>query len=141
MKEHGLLSEIRRKRKWVNLGQKACKCKNLLNCQFNANYPNSKWITDNSYIQTKEGILYLSMIRDLYDNSIVAYKTEAHQTVGIVLDTIRLAMKNEKKDGCGVAAPLRPGLSIHIPRIFQANTKVQHNSVNVKRGEPCTTMF
>ena len=34
-----------------------------------------------------------SMIRDLYDNSIVAYKTAAQQTVSLVLDTIRLAVK------------------------------------------------
>ena len=33
--------------------------------------------------------LYLSMIRDLYDNSIVAYKTGTEQTVNLVLDTIR----------------------------------------------------
>ena len=37
------------------------------------------------------------MIRDLYDNSIVAYKTATRQTINLVLDTIRLAMKNEKK--------------------------------------------
>ncbi len=37
------------------------------------------------------------MIRDLYDNSIVAYKTGTQQTVNLVLDTIRLAMKQEKK--------------------------------------------
>ena len=37
------------------------------------------------------------MIRDLYDNSIVAYKTATQQTVSLVLDTIRLAMKKEKK--------------------------------------------
>ena len=36
------------------------------------------------------------MIRDLYDNSIVAYKTASRQTVNLVLDTIRLAMKKEK---------------------------------------------
>lgn len=39
----------------------------------------------------------MSMIRDLYDNSIVANKTAAQQTVNLVLDTIRLAMKREKK--------------------------------------------
>ena len=36
------------------------------------------------------------MIRDLYDNSIVAYKTGTEQTVSLVLDTIRLAMRKEK---------------------------------------------
>ena len=37
------------------------------------------------------------MIRDLFDNSIVAYKTGTTQTVNLVLDTIRLAMQKEKK--------------------------------------------
>ena len=97
MKKYGLLSEIRRHRKWVNLGQQIHKYENLLKRQFRADRPNSKWVTDISYIHTKEGVLYLSMIRDLYDSSIVAYKTASRQTVNLVLDTIRLAMKKEKK--------------------------------------------
>ena len=96
MKKYELLSEIRRRRKWRQMGQQVHKYENLLNRQFYANKPNSKWVTDISYIHTKEGVLYLSMIRDLYDNSIVAYKTGTHQTVNLVLDTIRLAMKKEK---------------------------------------------
>ena len=47
------------------------------------------------YIQTKEGVLYLSMIRDLYDNSIVAHKIGTDQSVKLVLDTIRQAGKKE----------------------------------------------
>ncbi len=97
MKKYGILAEIRRKRKWQNLGQQIHRYENLLNRQFFADKPNSKWVTDISYIQTKEGVLYLSVIRDLYDNSIVAYKTATQQTVNLVLDTIRLAMKKEKK--------------------------------------------
>ena len=112
MKKYGLLSEIRRHRKWVNLGQQVHKYQNLLNRQFHANRPNTKWVTDISYIQTKEGVLYLSMIRDLYDNSIVAYKTATQQTVNLVLDTIRLAMKKEKKR---VAAELQ----LHSDQGFQ----------------------
>ena len=104
MKKYGLLSEIRRHRKWVNLGQQIHRYENLLKRQFRAERPNTKWVTDISYIHTKEGVLYLSMIRDLYDNSIVAYKTATQQTVNLVLDTIRLAMKREKKK---VAAELQ----------------------------------
>jgi cellobiose phosphorylase len=99
MKKYGLLSEIRRRRKWVNLGQQMHKYDNLLKRQFRADRPNAKWVTDISYIHTKEGILYLSMIRDLYDNSIVAYKTASRQTVNLVLDTIRLAMRYQYCDG------------------------------------------
>ncbi|MBR3752507.1 MAG: IS3 family transposase [Ruminiclostridium sp.] len=112
MKRYGLLSEIRRRRKWVNLGQQSHKYQNLLNRQFQASKPNTKWVTDISYIHTKEGVLYLSMIRDLYDNSIVAYKTASRQTVSLVLDTIRLAMKKEKKR---VAAELQ----LHSDQGFQ----------------------
>ena len=97
MKKYGLLSEIRRRRKWVNLGQQVHKYANLLDRQFHAERPNAKWVTDISYIQTGEGVLYLSMIRDLFDQSIVAYKTATRQTVNLVLDTIRLAMSATKK--------------------------------------------
>ena len=97
MQKYDLLSEIRRRRKWQQMGQQVHKYKNLLNRLFHADRPNSKWVTDISYIHTKQGVLYLSMIRDLYDNSIVAYKTATQQTVNLVLDTIRLAMKREKK--------------------------------------------
>ena len=97
MKKYGLLSEIRRRRKWVNLGQQVYKYANLLDRQFHAERPNAKWVTDISYIQTGEGVLYLSMIRDLFDQSIVAYKTATRQTVNLVLDTIHVAMKTTKK--------------------------------------------
>ena len=97
MKKYDLLSEIRRRRKWQQMGQQVHRYKNLLNREFHADRPNSKWVTDISYIHTKQGVLYLSMIRDLYDNSIVAYKTGTQQSVNLVLDTIRLAMKREKK--------------------------------------------
>ena len=45
------------------------------NRDFHAERPNQKWVTDISYIKTGQGVLYLSVIRDLCDNSIVAYKT------------------------------------------------------------------
>ena len=78
------------------MGQQVHKYENLLNRQFNADKPNQKWVTDISYIRTGQGVLYLSIIRDLYDNSIVAHKTGTSQSVNLVLDTIRLAMQKEK---------------------------------------------
>ena len=71
--------------------------------------------TDISYIHTKQGVLYLSIIRDLYDNIIVAYKTGTQQTVKLVLDTIKAA---KRKSHCRVAVPQRPRLSIYFPCIF-----------------------
>lgn len=120
MKKYDLLSEIRRRRKWQQMGQQVHKYKNLLNREFHTDRPNSKWVTDISYIHTKQGVLYLSMIRDLYDNSIVAYKTGTQQTVNLVLDTIRLAMKREKK---AVAAELQ----LHSDQGFQYTSQAYFN--------------
>lgn len=95
MQKYNLLSVIRRK-KYRNYSQAIHKYPNLLNRDFNADRPNQKWVTDISYIHTKQGVLYLSIIRDLYDNSIVSYKTGTNQNVNLVLNTIREATKREK---------------------------------------------
>ena len=120
MKKYGLLSEIRRRKKWTQMSQQVHKYDNLLNREFHADRPNRKWVTDISYIHTKQGVLYLSIIRDLYDNSIVAYKTGTQQTVNLVLDTIRLAMQEEKKR---VAAELQ----LHSDQGFQYTSQAYFN--------------
>ena len=95
MQKYGLLSAVRR-RKYRKYGEYLHRYPNLLNRDFSATKPNQKWVTDISYIPTKQGFLYLSVIRDLYDNSIVAYKTGTEQTVNLVLSTIRAAKRKEK---------------------------------------------
>ena len=95
MQKYSLLSVIRRK-KYRNYSNHIHRYENLLNRDFNADKPNQKWVTDISYIKTEQGTLYLSVIRDLYDNSIVAYKTGTEQNINLVLNTIREAKKKEK---------------------------------------------
>ena len=95
MQKYNLLSEIRRK-KYHNYSTVLHRYDNLLNRDFHADRPNQKWVTDISYIKTSQGTLYLSIIRDLYDNSIIAYKTGTEQNVNLVLSTIRAAKKKEK---------------------------------------------
>ena len=120
MHKYDLLSEICRRRKWVQMGQQVHKYQNLLNREFNAEYPNQKWVTDISYIHTKEGILYLSIIYDLYDRSIVAYKTGTSQTVNLVLDTIHLAMRSVKTES-------RRELQLHSDQGFQYTSQAYFN--------------
>lgn len=96
MNKYNLLSQIRRRRKYKQMGEQAHKYENLLNRDFNAIAPNQKWVTDISYIHTAQGVLYLSMIRDLFDRSIISYKTGTEQTVDLVLQTIKTAREKEK---------------------------------------------
>ena len=96
--KYNLLSEIRRK-KYHNYTNGIYKYPNHLARDFHADRPNQKWVTDISYIRTGQGFLYLSVIRDLYDNSIVAYKTGTKQNINLVLSTIRAAKRKEKVTG------------------------------------------
>lgn len=48
---------------------------NHLNREFQASKPNEKWVTDITYLIFNGQRLYLSAIKDLYNNEIVAYET------------------------------------------------------------------
>ena len=117
MRKYGLLSEVRRKR-WQCCGQSIHRYDNLLNRNFEAERPNKKWVTDISYIPTAQGFLYLSVIRDLFDNSIVAYKTSTQQTVNLVLDTVRDALQKEAVAG---------ELQLHSDQGFQYASQAYFN--------------
>ncbi len=95
MNKYSLLSVVRRRR-YCNYSQALHRYENLLNRDFHADRPNQKWVTDISYIKTAQGFLYLSVIRDLYDRSIIAYKTSTVQNINLVLNTIRAAKRKEK---------------------------------------------
>ena len=117
MQKYNLLSVIRRK-KYRNYSNYLHRYENLLNRDFNAERPNQKWVTDISYIKPGQGTLYLSVIRDLYDNSIVAYKTGTEQNINLVLNTIRKAKKKEK-----VTAELQ----LHSDQGFQYTSQAYFN--------------
>lgn len=88
MQKYNLLSVVRRK-KFKYVSEHLHKYPNLLNREFNAERPNQKWVTDISYIPTAQGNCYLSVIRELYDNSSVSYQMSKDMTVKLVLDTIK----------------------------------------------------
>lgn len=119
MQKYGLLSVIRRK-KYRNYGEYLHRYPNLLNRDFNAERPNQKWVTDISYIHTNQGVLYLSIIRDLYDNSIVAYKTGTKQNVNLVLSTIKAAKRKEK---------LTAQLQLYSDQGFQYTSQAYHRLI------------
>jgi len=134
MQKYNLLSVVRRK-KYRNYGELLHRYPNLLNRDFHADRPNQKWVTDISYIKTGQGFLYLSVIRDLYDNSIVAYKTGTEQNINLVLSTIRAAKRTEK-----VTAELQ----LHSDQGFQYTSQAYFNLTQLynitpsmsRRGNP-----
>jgi len=95
MGKYNLLSEIRRHRRYKRHSQALHRYPNLFNRNFAATNPNQKWVTDISYVPTRQGMLYLSVIKDLHDGFIIHYEVGTSQTVGLVSKTIRAALKKE----------------------------------------------
>ncbi len=59
--------------------------------------------------------LYLSIIRDLYDNSIIAYKMAKEQSIKLVLDTI----KSDEKRKCYCGGAYVDFLYLKYADVFQ----------------------
>lgn len=98
MNKYGLLSQIRRRRRYYGYCQQYHQYEDRLKRDFQATKPNQKWVTDVSYIFSKQGTLYLSAIKDLYDNFIVAYQVMTENSNQLVFETVKEA-KKEVADG------------------------------------------
>ncbi|MBP5279619.1 MAG: IS3 family transposase [Erysipelotrichaceae bacterium] len=100
MKILGLSSPIRKK-KYVcctkqNPNEKArIVSDNVLARNFSANRPLQKLVTDVSYIYSQQGRMYLSVIKDLYDNSILAYTISPFNDLKLVMDNIYMVINSE----------------------------------------------
>ncbi|MGR5964945.1 DDE-type integrase/transposase/recombinase [Bacillus cereus] len=72
---------------------------NHLNRNFQASKPNEKWVTDITYLIFNGQRLYLSVIKDLYNNEIIAYETSRRNDLKLVLDTLKKGKEKTKCNG------------------------------------------
>ena len=74
MKELGLRSKLSKKFKvTTNSNHNYLVVENVLNREFIVKTPSKVWVSDITYIQTKEGFVYLTTIIDLYDRKIIGW--------------------------------------------------------------------
>lgn len=95
---NNLLSVIRRRKTLKYKPNGNLKYENVLNRKTHSDTPNADWVTDISYIVMPDGTAYLSAIRDLCGQFIVAYKTARRQDYSLVKNTISDAMQSEKPE-------------------------------------------
>jgi transposase InsO family protein len=93
---NNLMSVIRRRKTLKYCPKGSMKYENVLARKTHSDTPNTDWVTDISYIIMPDGTAYLSAIRDLCGQFIVAYKTANRQDYSLVKNTITEAMKSEK---------------------------------------------
>ena len=96
MKEAGLQSVVRKKKKFKKDQGAVYKYDNLLARNFYSSRPNDKMVTDITYISTGRGKVFLSMVKDLFDNSIRGYCVSRNNDLKLVADTLRGTFINIK---------------------------------------------
>ena len=101
MKILGLSSPVRKKRYKRETSENSAEekarivCENFLARNFSASRPLEKLVTDVSYVYCQEGRMYLSVIKDLYDNSIIAHQITRFNDLKLVMDTVYQIINDE----------------------------------------------
>ena len=70
---------------------------NLIEQDFSAAKPNTKWVSDITYIWTQEGWLYLAAVLDLYSRKLIGWSMSERMTSKLVKDALQMALWNRKK--------------------------------------------
>jgi transposase InsO family protein len=69
---------------------------NILDREFTSSKPNQKWVSDFTYIRTKEGWLYLCVIIDLFSRKLVGWSTSKYIDTNLLLSAFWQAMDMRK---------------------------------------------
>jgi len=93
MKINGIQG-IPQKKRWKKKGSESrpVGISNHLERDFNANEPNTKWVTDITYVRTAENWLYLCVVIDLFNGIVVGWSMSHRQTRELVLQAVLMAL-------------------------------------------------
>jgi len=69
---------------------------NVLQREFTTDAPNKVWVTDITYIPTRQGWLYLAVIVDLFSRRVVGWAMEATMETDLVLSALRMALAQRR---------------------------------------------
>jgi putative transposase len=94
MRENGLRGRRRRRFRHTTDSNHAMPiAPNTLARDFTADAPNEVWVTDITYIPTREGWLYLAAILDLYSRRVVGWSMSDRITRQLTLDALMMALR------------------------------------------------
>ncbi len=102
MKINGIAGKAKKKFKATTNSEHALPiAENLLNQNFKAEKPNTVWVSDITYIPTREGWLYLAVILDLFSRQVVGWAMSDRLTSGFVVRALYQAIgRRHPASGC-----------------------------------------
>jgi putative transposase len=101
---------------------------NVLDRQFHASAPNTKWIADFTYIWTAEGWLYVSAVIDLFSRRVVGWSMSTSMTAQLVADALVMAIWRRGK----------PDALLHHSDQGSQYTSEQFSSLMADYGVTCS---
>lgn len=136
MRQHGIASRHKRKfRATTNSVHSFPVAENLLRRKFDVSEPGQCWVSDITYIPTREGGLYLAATLDLFHRKVIGWAMDRWSARRLVIDALNRAVKNE----C-----LKPRLIHHSDRgvqyasnEFQALLKANAIQCSMSRKGDC----
>jgi len=97
MREQGLFAQRPRHRTVTTKSEPdALVAPNLLQRDFSADQPNTKWVADTTYIWTAEGWLYLAVVLDLFSRMVVGWSMAAIQDATLVTQALHMAVARRR---------------------------------------------
>lgn len=93
MRANGIKSKVTRKYKaTTNSNHNLPVADNILNQDFTASKPNEKWVSDITYIPTREGWLYLAGVMDLHGRKLVGWAMDSRMKTELVSAALKQAI-------------------------------------------------
>ena len=93
MQEHGLSArKKKRKPRTTDSNHDFPVASNLLEQDFTADAPDKKWMSDFTYLETREGWLYLAGVIDAYSRKIVGWSMSEHHDAELVHAALQMAL-------------------------------------------------
>jgi putative transposase len=85
-------------------GKDSHRAGDLLDRDFTAAAPNTKWVADFTYCRTWAGFVYVSFVVDCYAQKIVGWHADTTKRTGLVLTPLRIALWDRDRQGRPVVA-------------------------------------
>lgn len=136
MRQHGIVSRHKRKFKaTTNSAHAYPVAGNLLQRQFDVSGPGQCWVSDITYVPTREGWLYLAVTLDLFHRKVIGWAMDRWIARQLAIDALTMAIQNSHR---------KPGLIHHsdqgvqyASREFQTLLKTSGIRCSMSRKGDC----
>jgi len=108
---------------------------NTLNRQFNPSGPNQVWVSDITYVRTRQNWLYLTVILDLYSRAVVGWSMSTDMTTPSVLGALQMAIQ-QRRPGKGLMHHSDRGVQ-YASQEYQQLLREHHIQCSMSRKGNC----